>query len=71
MSSILRAALLFLIPAAAQIPQFIFLDDARDAATNQRGIAPGSMFIIRGSFSVPLGLRTAPIRCPPPSVGFR
>lgn len=49
-------------PASAQL--FLYVGDALDAAAYERGIAPESVFVVKGSFPLPSGLRvsTLPLR---------
>lgn len=56
--------LLFTATAHAQITGSLSIDRPRDAATNETGIAPGSMFIVKGNFAAPVGLKLAPLPLP-------
>jgi len=53
-----RLLLLCFVLTATASAQFLwYVSDAQDAATYTDGIAPGAMFVVKGLFPVPAGLR--------------
>lgn len=51
------AFVLALVYEVANAQIIYYLGEAQDAATSMPGIAPGSMFIVKGSFAIPVGLK--------------
>lgn len=63
----LRVAALFTMLSAtahAQITISLYINRPLDAATNEEGIAPGAMFILKGNFVATAGLQLAPLPLP-------